>query len=51
MRDILVVGVNIRHSPDVLCVKAHPLDLQLHSLTHMITYVDTKYKVIWTYLD
>lgn len=50
MRNILVVGVNIGHSPDVLCVKAHPLDLQFHSLTHMITWVHTEYKVIWIYI-
>ena len=35
--DILEVAVYVRHSPDVLCVKTHPLDLHFHSLTHMIT--------------
>lgn len=40
--DILVVGVNVRHSPDVLCVKAHPLDLQFHSLTYVVTCVHTE---------
>lgn len=51
MQDILVVGVNVRHSPDVLCVKAHPLDLQFHPLAHMITCVHTEHKVIWIYTD
>lgn len=51
MQHILVVGVNVRDSPDVLCVKAHPLDLQFHSLTHMITCVHIEYKVMMIYTD
>lgn len=38
---LLVVGVYVRHSPDILCVEAHPLDLHFHSVSHVITYTHT----------
>lgn len=38
---ILVVGVYVRHSPDILCVEPHPLDLHFHSVSHVIACTHT----------
>lgn len=35
---LLIVGVYVRHSPDILCVETHPLDLHFHSVSHVIAY-------------
>lgn len=39
--DLLVVGVYVRNSPNILCVEPHPLDLHFHSVSHMIACTHT----------
>lgn len=40
--DLLVVGVYVRNSPNILCVEPHPLDLHFHSVSHMIACTHTQ---------
>lgn len=37
----LVFGVYVRHSPDILRVEPHPLDLHFHSVSHVIACIHT----------